>query len=52
MEKIEQLRSELESMYKGHRAAWEHYGSELCAGEMLKKERKLLDQIRELENEN
>jgi hypothetical protein len=49
MEKtIQQLEEELEQMKSFHRGAWETYGGELCAGDMIAKETKLEKEIFEL----
>jgi hypothetical protein len=42
---IEQLEEELEQMKSFHRGAWDTYGSELCAGDMIAKETKLEEEI-------
>jgi len=49
MEKsIEELEQELREMEESHKAAWDTYGSELCAGDMIGKEQALRDKITEL----
>jgi len=49
MEKsIEELEQELREMEESHKAAWDTYGSELCAGDMSAKEQALRDKITEL----
>jgi len=45
---IEELEQELKELEAGNKAAWELYGSELCAGEMSANEHALRDQICEL----
>jgi hypothetical protein len=42
---IEELEQELEQMKSFHRSAWETYGSELCAGDMLRQEDELQKKI-------
>ena len=44
-QKEAELAEELRKMREFHKAAWEQYGSELCAGEMTEKERKLEAQL-------
>lgn len=51
MSKREKLEKKLEDMRTEHRAVWEQYGSELCAGEMIAKEEKLENQIKNLKDE-
>jgi flavodoxin len=52
MEKtIEQLEKELAKMIEHHRSASEIYGSELCAGDMIRQEEELEKQIRKLKAE-
>lgn len=46
--KLEELEKELEELKESNRASWEHYGSELCAGDMSAKERAIQDEIDEL----
>jgi len=49
MEKtVEQLEKELKDLQEYHNSIWQTYGSELCAGEMLHKEKYLQDQINKL----
>ena len=43
------LGKKLESQQVFHSAAWEQYGSELCAGEMLNDDRHLAEEILEVE---
>ncbi len=45
---IEELEKELEKMKASHRSMWDTYGSELCAGEMIRNEEKLEKKIQEL----
>jgi hypothetical protein len=42
---IEQLEEELEQMKSFHRGAWDTYGGELCAADMIAKETKLEEEI-------
>ena len=44
-QKEAELAEELRKMEEFHKAAWEQYGSELCAGEMLDNERKVVKNI-------
>ena len=51
---IETLEKELTELKEYHESAWETYGSELCAGGMISKERALqeqIDKLKELEND-
>ena len=43
---IEQLEKELEDLKASHRSQWDTYGSELCAGDMIRQEEELEKQIR------
>lgn len=43
------LKQELKEMKASHLWAWDQYGSELCAAEMMRKEKELEDRIRALE---
>ncbi len=46
MEKtIEQLEKELEDLKASHRSQWDTYGSELCAGDMIRQEEELEKKI-------
>lgn len=47
----EKLMKTLVEMRKSHKESWDVYGSELCAGEMIKKEELLEDKIKKIENE-
>jgi hypothetical protein len=47
-EKIEKLEQKLANMRAHHRDAWDMYGSELCAGEMIKKEEEFQKEIEDL----
>ena len=42
---LEQLEEELEQMKSFHRGAWDTYGGELCAGDVIAKETKLEEEI-------
>jgi hypothetical protein len=41
--RLETQRAELQQLRSQHEAAWHMYGSELCAGDMLRQERQLSD---------
>lgn len=45
---IEELENELSELKKLQESLWNTYGSELCAGEMLRKEKELEDKILKL----
>ena len=45
---IKELELELEKLKESNRAAWEQYGSELCAGDMSGKEQAIQDEINRL----
>ncbi len=49
-EKIKKLESDLEILKKYNSTIWETYGSELCVGDMLKKEQELENKINKLKN--
>lgn len=49
MEKsIEELEKELQELEESNKAAWDIYGSELCAGDMSAKEKAIRDEIMRL----
>ena len=48
MTKLEELEKRLENMKTYHKSVWNEYGSELCAGDMLRKEKEIMDEIKEL----
>jgi hypothetical protein len=48
---LEELEKELDELQKHHRSAWEDYGSELCAGDMIAQEERLEKQIAKLKAE-
>jgi hypothetical protein len=49
MEKrLEILEKALEDMRASHRSQWDTYGSELCAGDMIRQEEELEKKIRKL----
>ena len=50
-EKIKKLEKTLKEMRKHHRNAWDIYGSELCAGDMMRKEEELEEEIKKLKND-
>lgn len=45
---IEQLEQELKEMKDSHRSLWDTYGSELCAGDMIRQEEELEKKILKL----
>lgn len=45
---IEELEQELKEMKDSHRSLWDTYGSELCAGDMIRQEEKLENDIARL----
>lgn len=47
---VEELQKELAEIKRGNLAAWEMYGSELCAGEMSAEERALEEEIKMLKD--
>jgi len=47
-EKIEELKKELQKLKTMHKEMWDNYGSELCAGDMHRKEKDLEDRIDKL----
>jgi len=49
-QKINELISELKREKASNRSAWDTYGSELCAGEMINNERAIEDEIESLRN--
>ena len=51
MSELEELKQELRELEESNMALWEIYGSELCAGDMERKERILQEQIDKLERE-
>lgn len=50
-EKIRLLEGELILMKIAHKLMWEDYGSELCAGNMVKDEEELENKIKKLKDE-
>jgi len=42
---IEELEKELEDLKTSHRSQWDTYGSELCAGDMIRQEEELEKEI-------
>ena len=48
---IEQLEKELEDLKTSHRSQWDTYGSELCAGDMIRQEEELEKKIRKMKIE-
>ncbi len=52
MEKtLSELEKDLEDLKRMNKSAWETYGSELCAGDMIRQENKLEEQIKTLKEE-
>jgi hypothetical protein len=49
MSKLEEKKEELRKLEEYHKSVWEDYGSELCAGGMLAEEKKLEEEIIEIE---
>lgn len=47
---VEELEQDLVNMQIYHMNLWNEYGSELCAGEMIKKEKELEDEIERRKN--
>lgn len=47
---VEELEKELERMRESHRSLWDTYGSELCAGDMIRQEKNLESEIEKLKN--
>jgi len=48
---IEELEKELSNLKDHHKSAWDTYGSELCAGDMIAQEEKLEKEIKKLKAE-
>lgn len=48
--KILELEQQLSELKEMHAAQWYNYGSELCSGDMIKKEEKLENEINDLKN--
>lgn len=48
-EKIDSLKKELSELRQSNSESWNMYGSELCVGEMISKEKMLEDEIKFLE---
>lgn len=48
---IKEKEQALTSMRSYHMSLWNDYGSELCAGDMVKQERKLQEEIDELKKQ-
>ena len=46
--KLEILEKALEDMRSTHRSSWDIYGSELCAGDMIRQEEELEKKIQKL----
>ena len=52
MIELEEKKQELEDLKELHRSMWDTYGSELCAGDMSRKERELEEEIKALEEKD
>lgn len=50
--KLEVLEKALSDMKASHRSQWDSYGSELCAGDMIRQEEDLEKKIAKLKEEN
>lgn len=50
--KLVTLKNKLENLQNTNKSMWEMYGSELCAGDMIKQENELRDLIKEEELKN
>lgn len=51
MKTIEELEKDLIKLREYHRSAWDTYGSELCAGDMIRQEENLEKQIQKLKED-
>ncbi len=49
--KLKALEKELEELKRNNRTAWDMYGSELCAGDMLRKEEILEEKINKMKKD-
>ena len=49
-DEIVKLEKQLDKLKRHNRDSWEIYGSELCAGDMFKKEEELQEKINKLKN--
>lgn len=49
---LETLKKELRDMKEYHREIWKEYGSELCTGEMIRKEEEIEEVIQKIINKN
>lgn len=49
--KLESIKKSLENLKRHHRDSWDIYGSELCAGDMIRQEEELEKEIAKLEKE-
>ena len=50
--RLEILEKELKDMKASHSSQWDTYGSELCAGDMIRQEEELEKKIAKLKEEN
>jgi len=51
-EEIKKLEKELADLKSTHRSCWDTYGSELCAGDMIREEEKIEKKIEQLKLKN
>ena len=49
--RLEVLETALENLRESNRSAWDMYGSELCAGDMIGQEKALEEKIKKLKEE-
>jgi hypothetical protein len=52
MENVEELEKQLKELKKSNEDAWKMYGSELCAGDMIRQEQELENKIKILKEKN
>ena len=50
--RLEVLETALENLRESNRSAWDMYGSELCAGDMIGQEKALEEKIKKLKEES
>lgn len=50
-EELDNLKKALDNLKQNHRDCWDIYGSELCAGDMIRQEEELEKEIKKLEKE-
>lgn len=51
-QQIEDLKKQLSDLRRDNLNAWETYGSEICAGELIRQEEELENKIKQLSNDN